>query len=149
MYPFVRLLYISLTYEIFNTLSQTCTATLFLFLFLSMSKRMHLENWFPLSKFIQSGILSYFGLLFQKQFLSDRIKPFRRQLSSLIALRWVGLQTLGRSDLKTYLLMRWQGPDVLAICREHRGLTVEFLSLRYSVLLTVESLSLLYLLFIS
>ena len=53
------------------------------------------------------------------------------------------------SDLKTYLLMRWYGPDALAVCRDHRGLPVEFLLLRYSVLFTVESLSLLYLLFIS
>ena len=26
------------------------------------------------------------------------------------------------SDLKTYLLMRWQGPNALAVCRAHRGL---------------------------
>ena len=53
------------------------------------------------------------------------------------------------SDLKTYLLMRWWGPDSLAVCRAHRGLPVGFLLLRYSVLFTVESLSLLYLLVIS
>ena len=47
-------------------------------------------------------------------------------------------------DLKTYLLMRRQGPDALAVV-----LPVGFLLLRYSVLCTVESLSLLYLLFIS
>ena len=41
------------------------------------------------------------------------------------------------SDLKTYLLMRWQGPDVLV---------VGFLLLGYSVLCTIDSLSLLYLL---
>ena len=34
-------------------------------------------------------------------------------------------------------------------CRAHRGLPVGFLMLRYSVLFTVESLSLLYLLVIS
>ena len=50
------------------------------------------------------------------------------------------------SDLKTYLLMRWWGPDALAVCRAHRGLPVGFHLLRYSVLFTVESLSLLYLL---
>ena len=55
----------------------------------------------------------------------------------------------GCSDLKTYLLMRWWGPDALAICRAHRGLPVGFIVLRCSVLFTVESLSLLYLLFIS
>ena len=53
------------------------------------------------------------------------------------------------SDLKTYLLMRWLGPDALAVCQAHRGLPVGFLLLLYSVLLTVESLSLLYLLVIS
>ena len=51
--------------------------------------------------------------------------------------------------LKTYLLMRWYGPDALAVCRAHRGLPVGFLLLLYSVLFTVESLSLLYHLFIS
>ena len=40
-------------------------------------------------------------------------------------------------------------PDALAVCRAHRGLPVGFLLLRYSVLFTVESLSLLYLLVIS
>ena len=53
------------------------------------------------------------------------------------------------SDLKTDLLMRWWGPDALAVCQAHRGLLVGFLLLRYSVLFTVESLSLLYLLIIS
>ena len=53
------------------------------------------------------------------------------------------------SDLQTYLLMRWWGPDALVFCRAHRGLPVGFLLLRYSVLFTVESLSLLYLLVIS
>ena len=52
------------------------------------------------------------------------------------------------SDLKTYLLMRWKGPDALAVCRAHRGLPVGFLLLWYSVLVTVESLPLLYLLVI-
>ena len=39
--------------------------------------------------------------------------------------------------------------DPLAVCRAHRGLPVRFLLLQYSVVFTVESLSLLYLLFIS
>ena len=39
--------------------------------------------------------------------------------------------------------------DALAVCPAHRGLLVGFLLVRYSVLFTVESLSLLYLLFIS
>ena len=50
------------------------------------------------------------------------------------------------SDLKTYLLMRWWGPDALDVCQAQRSLPVGFLLLRYSVLLTVEFLSLLYLL---
>ena len=45
--------------------------------------------------------------------------------------------------------MRWQGPDALAVCRALWGLPIGFLLLRYSVVFTVESLSLLYLLFIS
>ena len=40
------------------------------------------------------------------------------------------------------------GPYALAVCRAHRGLPVGFLLLRYSVLFTVDSLSLLYFLFI-
>ena len=47
------------------------------------------------------------------------------------------------SNLKTYLLMRWWGPDPLAVCRAHLGLPVGFLLLLYLVLFTVESLSLL------
>ena len=54
------------------------------------------------------------------------------------------------SNLKTYLfLMRWLGHDVLAVRQAHWGLPVGFLLLLYSVLSTVGSLSLLYLLFIS
>ena len=40
------------------------------------------------------------------------------------------------------------GPDALAVCRALRGLPVGYLLLRYSVLFIVESLILLYLLFI-
>ena len=29
----------------------------------------------------------------------------------------------GGSDLKTYLLMRWWGPDDLVVCRAHQGFT--------------------------
>ena len=53
------------------------------------------------------------------------------------------------SNLKTYLLMRQLGPDALAVCQALRGLLVGFLLLWYSVLFTVEPLSLLYLFFIS
>ena len=52
------------------------------------------------------------------------------------------------SDLKTYLLMRRSGPDALAVVRPTGIYLMDFL-LRYSVLCTVEFLSLLYLLFIS
>ena len=40
-------------------------------------------------------------------------------------------------------------PDALAVCRAHLGLSVDFLLLWYSVLFSVESLSLYYLLVIS
>ena len=42
-----------------------------------------------------------------------------------------------------------QDPDALVVCPAHRGLPVGFLLLQYSVLVTVESLSLLYFLVIS
>ena len=48
------------------------------------------------------------------------------------------------SDLKTY---GWS--LIFGCCQAHRGLPVGFFLLLYSVLCTVESLSLLYLLFIS
>ena len=48
------------------------------------------------------------------------------------------------SDLKTYLLMRWKGPDALAVVRSTGVYLLDFF---YSVLCTVESFSLLYLLF--
>ena len=70
-------------------------------------------------------------------------------LYSLIACLGSDLRLYNRSDLKTYLLMRWKETDALAVCRALRGLPVGFLLLRYSVLFTVESLSLLYLLVIS
>ena len=40
-------------------------------------------------------------------------------------------------------------PDALAVCPDHRRLPVGFLLLLYSVVFTVESLSLLYLFVIS
>ena len=53
------------------------------------------------------------------------------------------------SNLKTYLLMGWKGPDTFTVCRAHWGIPVGFILLGYSVLFAVESLSLLYLLIIS
>ena len=35
------------------------------------------------------------------------------------------------SDLKTYLLMRWYGPDALAVCPAHPGLPALVFSLIY------------------
>ena len=46
-------------------------------------------------------------------------------------------------------LFCYERDDALAVCWAHRGLPVGFLLLLYSVLFTVESLSLLYLLVIS
>ena len=37
------------------------------------------------------------------------------------------------SDLKTYLLMRWLGPDALAVLEPNVGLSVGFILLWYSV----------------
>ena len=55
------------------------------------------------------------------------------------------------SNLKTYLLMRWNGSDALAVVMPSRvymlGIHVGSLLPPYSVLCTVESLSLVYLLF--
>ena len=70
-------------------------------------------------------------------------------LSSLNAHWGSDFRLYDGSDLKTYLLVRWWGPDALAVCWAHRGLPVGFLLLLYSVLFTVEALSLLYLLVIS
>ena len=53
------------------------------------------------------------------------------------------------SDLKTCPLMRWWGPGALPVCQARRALPVGFLLLWYSVLFTVESLSLLCLLVVS
>ena len=49
-------------------------------------------------------------------------------------------------SLKTYRLMRWLGPDALAVVRPTQ---VQFLLLQYSLLCTVEYLSLPNLLLIS
>ena len=62
-------------------------------------------------------------------------------LASLIARRWVGLQTLWRFRL---IYDEMVGAWCFGCCQAHQGLPVGFLLLRYSVLCTVESLSLLY-----
>ena len=69
-------------------------------------------------------------------------------LSSLIARQWVGLQTLWRFRLKDLSFGEMVGAWCFGCCQTHRGLHVGFLLFRYSVLFTVEPLSLLYLLFI-
>ena len=69
-------------------------------------------------------------------------------LSSLIACRWVGLQTLWWFRLKDLSVDEMVGAWCFGCCQAHWGLPVVFLLLRYSVLYTDESLSLLYHLFI-
>ena len=88
---------------------------------------------------IHTFLFSYFSLHFHENALL---------LSSLIAHGSVGLQTLWRFRLKD-LSIEMVGAWCFGCCQAHQGLPVEFLLLRYSVLCTVESLSLLYLLFIS
>ena len=61
------------------------------------------------------------------------VRPAKTQISLRICAVW--------SVFASCLNILW-----LAVCRAHRGLPVGFLLLRYSVLFTVESLSLLYLL---
>ena len=71
-------------------------------------------------------------------------------LSSLIARQWVGLQTLWWFPLKALSVNEMVGAWCFGCLSGPSGFYVLwFLLLRYSVLFTVESLSLLYLLFIS
>ena len=70
-------------------------------------------------------------------------------LCSLIARRWVGPQTLWRFLLIDLSIDYMVGTWCSGCCQTHWGLPVGFILLRYSVLFTVESLCLLYLLFIS
>ena len=56
-------------------------------------------------------------------------------LSSLIARRWVGLQTLWRFWLKDLSIDEMVGAWCFGCCQAHRGLPVGFLLLRYSVIL--------------
>ena len=68
-------------------------------------------------------------------------------LSSLIACQWVRLQTLRRFKHKELSIDEMVRPNDLAVVRPTRVFLLDFL-LWYSVLFTVEALSLLYLLFI-
>ena len=70
-------------------------------------------------------------------------------LFSLIARRWVWLQTLWRFRLQDLSIDEMVGAWCFGCCQAHLSLPVGFLLLRYSVLFTAESLSLLYLLVIS
>ena len=70
-------------------------------------------------------------------------------LSSLIARRWVRLQTLWWFPLKDLFIDEMVGAWCFGCLSGLRGLPVGFLLLQYSVLFTVESLSLHYLLVIS
>ena len=64
-----------------------------------------------------------------------------------VGVRLAGLQTLWRFWLKDLSIDEIVGAWCFVCCQHHQGLPVWFLLLRYSVLFTVESLSLLYLLF--
>ena len=70
-------------------------------------------------------------------------------LFSLIARQWVRLKTLGGFRLKDLSINEMVGAWCFGCCQAQRGLPVGFHLLLYLVLFTVESLSLLYLLFIS
>ena len=70
-------------------------------------------------------------------------------LSSLIVPRWVRLQTLWWFRPKDLSIDEMVGTWRFGCCQANQGLPVGFLLLRYLVLFTVHSLSLLYLLFIS
>ena len=70
-------------------------------------------------------------------------------LSSLIACWWVGLQTIRRSRLQDLSINEMVVAWCFGCCQAQLGLPVGFLLLWYSVLFTVESISLLYLLLIS
>ena len=70
-------------------------------------------------------------------------------LFSLIARRWFGLQTLWRFRLKDLSSDEMVGAWCFGCLSGPLGLPIGFLLRWYSVLFTVESLSLLYLLFIS
>ena len=89
---------------------------------------------------IYTFLFSYFSLHFNENALL---------LSSLIARQWVGLQTLWRFLLKDLSFDEMVGAWCFGCCQAHQVLPVGFLLLRYSFLCAVESLSLLYLLFIS
>ena len=70
-------------------------------------------------------------------------------LSSVIARQRVGPQTLGWFRLKDLSIDERFGAYCCAFCQAHHALTVGVLLLRYSVVCTVTSLSLFYLLLIS
>ena len=74
---------------------------------------------------------------------------FATLLSSFTARPWVGLQTLWRFRLKDLSIDEMVGAWYFGCLSGPRGLPLRVLLLRSSVLFTVESLSLLYLLIIS
>ena len=84
---------------------------------------------------IHTFSFSYFSLHFHENALL---------LSSLIERRWVGLQSQWRLQLKDLSIDEMVGAWCFGCCQAHKGLPVGFLLLRYSVLCTVEPLSLLY-----
>ena len=74
---------------------------------------------------------------------------FANLVSSLITRRWVGLQTLWWFKLKDLSIDEMVGAWCFGCCQAHGGLPFGFVLLWYFVLCNVESLSLLYLHFIS
>ena len=73
----------------------------------------------------------------------------RRGLKFAFIAAWVRVSAQSYQSLSCFCFLFFDemvGTDAVAVCQAHRELPVGFLSLRYSVLFTVESLSLLYLL---
>ena len=79
---------------------------------------------------------------FQNTFYTKCINVIIESIGPSIILRSIFLSLFVLQECVLMLM-------TLAVCQAHRGLPVGFLLLRYSVLFTVESLSLLYLLVIS
>ena len=102
-------------------------------------------KWFPIIKRL-AIILMYCNRLHAWWSTQSRLATL---LFSLIARRWVGLQTLWWFRLKNSSIDEMVGAWCFGCFSAHRGLPVGFLLLQYSVLFTVESLPLLYLRVIS
>ena len=102
-------------------------------------------KWFPIIKRLPITLM-YFNRLHVCWSTKIRLVTL---LSSLIARRWVGLQTLWWFRLKDLSFDEIVGAWCFGCLSGPPGFTFWIFLLRYSVLFTVESLSLLYLLVIS